>query len=153
MTDRLRIKRKVLVVIDGTPISDKAAKEAVDLAWGSDPSKPGELVSLFITQPLSNEKPFYLEIPKKSEKEKWEKFLDDIFFVVEKEAKAENLHVTRVIEDGNPVEAILKVANEEMVDVIVMGSSERSLMRRALIGNPAHKVLNHAKCSVYIVKG
>ena len=44
-----------------------------------------------------------------------------------------------------------EVANEEQVDLIVMGSSGKSGFDRFIMGSVADKVVNSAKCAVLVV--
>ena len=51
-----------------------------------------------------------------------------------------------------PADEILKLANEENVDMIVIGTHGRSGLRRVLMGSVAEQVLHHATCPVITVK-
>ena len=59
--------------------------------------------------------------------------------------------MTHIIKEGSPARAILEVANEENVDLIVMGSSGKSGFDRFIMGSVADKVVNSAKCAVLVV--
>ena len=59
--------------------------------------------------------------------------------------------MTHIIKEGSPAKAILEVANEENVDLIVMGSSGKSGFDRFIMGSVADKVVNSAKCAVLVV--
>jgi len=53
---------------------------------------------------------------------------------------------------GLPAAAILNVAKEEDVDLIVMSSHGRTGLSRLLMGSVAEEVLRQAKCPVMVVK-
>jgi universal stress protein A len=53
---------------------------------------------------------------------------------------------------GSSVDEILKVAEQENVDVIVIGSHGRSGLAKLLTGSVAEGVMREAKCPVLIVK-
>ena len=53
---------------------------------------------------------------------------------------------------GAAPEAILRLAEEEQVDLIVMGSHGRGWLGRLLMGSVAENVMRHATCPVLIVK-
>ena len=55
------------------------------------------------------------------------------------------------IREGSPARVILEVANEENIDLIVMGSSGKSGFDRFIMGSVADKVVNSAKCAVLVV--
>lgn len=62
------------------------------------------------------------------------------------------LQVTTEIATGHPAEIILKRSNELQVDLIVLGSKGLTGIKHFLLGSVSEKVLQHAHCSVLIVK-
>ena len=62
-----------------------------------------------------------------------------------------DVKITHVIREGSPAKVILEVANEENIDLIVMGSSGKSGFDRFIMGSVADKVVNSAKCAVLVV--
>lgn len=53
---------------------------------------------------------------------------------------------------ASPAESIIKCAEEEKADLIVMGHREKKGLDRFLIGSVAAKVVAYAPCSVLIVR-
>lgn len=53
---------------------------------------------------------------------------------------------------GNPSEEICRFAQENDVDLIVMGSHGRGALGRAILGSVSHAVVNSAGCAVTIVR-
>lgn len=53
---------------------------------------------------------------------------------------------------GMAGEQILQIANEEHVDLIIMGSHGRRQLVRFLMGSVAEHVMRHARCPVLVVK-
>jgi nucleotide-binding universal stress UspA family protein len=53
---------------------------------------------------------------------------------------------------GKPAEEILRVAREEGVDLIVMGTDGRTGVRHLLLGSVAEEVTRHASCPVFTVR-
>jgi nucleotide-binding universal stress UspA family protein len=53
---------------------------------------------------------------------------------------------------GKPSEEILRVAREERVDLIVMGTHGRTGVRHLLLGSIAESVTRHAPCPVFTVR-
>ena len=53
---------------------------------------------------------------------------------------------------GDVVEDILSLADQQQIDLIVMGTHGRTGLKRMLIGSVAEGVLRHAKCPVLTVK-
>jgi glycine betaine transporter len=53
---------------------------------------------------------------------------------------------------GRPAEEILRVAREEKVDLIVMGTHGHAGLRHLLLGSVAEAVTRHAHCPVFTVR-
>jgi nucleotide-binding universal stress UspA family protein len=54
--------------------------------------------------------------------------------------------------DGSPAEEIVRVAEEEQVDMIVIGTHGRTGIKRLLMGSTAEQVMRLAKCPVFVFK-
>ena len=59
--------------------------------------------------------------------------------------------VEAVIERGDPAEVVLALAAERSVDVIAIGSHDRSPLRRFLLGSTTLRVVEYAPCPVLTV--
>ena len=57
-----------------------------------------------------------------------------------------------MVRNGNPVDEILRVADEIDADLIVVGSHGTGMTKRFLLGSVSDRVLEYASCSVLIVK-
>lgn len=55
------------------------------------------------------------------------------------------------VEEGSPSEVILKIADDEEVDLIVMGSRTHSKLGQALLGSHANYVIHNSKRPTLIV--
>lgn len=64
----------------------------------------------------------------------------------------ESLSVSPRVGVGNPAEEILRVAQDEAVDLIVMGTHGRTGLRHVLVGSVAETVMRIAPCAVFTVK-
>ena len=53
---------------------------------------------------------------------------------------------------GDPATAILELADEQDVDLVVLGTRGVSTVERWLIGSVSSKVLQHAACSVLVAR-
>ncbi|PKM04770.1 MAG: universal stress protein UspA [Gammaproteobacteria bacterium HGW-Gammaproteobacteria-6] len=62
------------------------------------------------------------------------------------------IKVQRIIADGKPYEAILRVAKKLEVDLIVMSSHKRKRVEDFVLGTNALRVVQQAKQSVMIVR-
>ncbi len=62
-------------------------------------------------------------------------------------------NISTEVGQGDPKEAILKVATDWSADLIVMGSHERTGINKLLLGSVSQAVALHAPCSVAIIRG
>jgi len=69
-----------------------------------------------------------------------------------KVAKDAGRNASGSVEDGHPSEIILRIAESEGVDLIVLGRRGISAVERFLMGGVSSSVVNHSKCDVLLVK-
>ncbi len=60
--------------------------------------------------------------------------------------------VSKQLEMGTPAESILKTAQEEKIDLVVMGARGLGRIREQIFGSVSHRVMTHAPCSTLLVK-
>ena len=64
---------------------------------------------------------------------------------IERNAKAAGVEAAPIILKGNPAEKILDFAENQKVDMIVMGSTGKSGIKRFMLGSVSEKVVRHSK--------
>ncbi|GBD26688.1 TRAP-T-associated universal stress protein TeaD [bacterium HR30] len=57
-----------------------------------------------------------------------------------------------VIGQGTPVEEIIRIAQEEGVDLIVIATHGHTGLKHLLMGSVAERVIRHARCPVLVVR-
>lgn len=77
-----------------------------------------------------------------------EQFLDE----AQKLLVAGGFQVRPKMIEGDPANAILNLAEQESVDLIVVGSHGRTGLSRFLLGSVSSRVVSHAACSVLVIK-
>jgi nucleotide-binding universal stress UspA family protein len=150
----LNLSKKVLVAIDGSPASDKAAEEAVRMvAAASNERFRGTLYAVMV-RPSKDPSPLLDQsmAPVRHWVEDWEERKKRIFYVVDKAATEANVHLHKEVIYGEVDEALLKFAELEECDVIVIGSTGKGRVMRALRGSISSRVALKSRCSVYIVR-
>jgi len=60
--------------------------------------------------------------------------------------------LSKQLELGTPAELILKVSQEDNVDLVVMGARGVGRIREQIFGSVSHRVMTHASCSTLLVK-
>ena len=147
---------KILVAIDGSEISMRAAVYAIDIVKKNksqlialtvlEISTPRRISSSFITAPTYGLKE--LE-EKRKEAQHW---LDKFEKLA---AKENNVKLkSEIIEDpiSRVGSAIVGYAERENVDLIVIGSRGRTGFKKMLLGSVASDVVTYAHCPVMVVK-
>lgn len=149
----LNIGKKILVTIDGSPQSDKAAEEAVRLTLACGTAFKSTLHALLVLPGMRAPSftDFFPSLPA-TERPDWEESRRRIFYVVEKGASEAGIPIRSQVVYGDPAEEILAYADQEEIDVIVIGSSGMGRVKRTLLGSVSTKVALHARQSVYIVR-
>jgi nucleotide-binding universal stress UspA family protein len=150
----LNLRKKILVAIDGSPQSDKAAEEAVRMAAGNQSQFKSRVYAMLVlpNAPTSTYTDF-VPIAPVTESDTWDELRSRIFYVVEKSALENEIPLEMIVEYGDPAEKLIEFAKREQVDVIVIGSSGKGFIQRRLKGSVSHRVSCTAHCSVYIVRG
>lgn len=142
---------KILVAYDNGNKAQKALETAIDLAKGSKAQihivvsvKMPDFVSSVTTSAIL-----------KDLEEKSREYFVDILKEPEEKVIKEGLAVVTAILQDSPGEAIVRYAEKEGINLIVMGSANRGKLERVLLGlgSVSNYVLQHAKIPVLIVKG
>lgn len=146
--------RKILVPLDGSTLSELALPHAEALARHFD----SEVVLTRVCQPVTLPVELYpamagvsydyqLDLQAQVEKEV-ETYLVDW----QKKLQRAEVKCRHVILEGFVPESILKIAETEAVDLIVMSTHGRSGLSRWVYGSVAAKVLQAASCPVFLVR-
>jgi nucleotide-binding universal stress UspA family protein len=155
--------RKILLPIDGSVTSMKAARYGISLATKFKSDLIGltviDLTSLpygyvLIQAGTRSQEEEVLE-EKRREAKKWLEEVERSMLDVLKETEdKKGKFRSEILEDPfSKVEnAIIEYAENENVDLIVMGSRGRSRLRSALLGSVASALLLYARCPVLIVR-
>ncbi|MEW6115979.1 MAG: universal stress protein [Nitrospirota bacterium] len=138
--------QKILVAHDGSKSSDKALKKAIEIAVGLN----GSLTVLAVVPEL-----YLTELPEADRGRIFESLSEETREAMEKIRKSlsgKSIEVKTLIRQGDPAEKILETAQKMKVDLIVTGSHGRHGAKKFLLGSVSTKVVDHAKCSVLVVK-
>jgi len=144
--------KKILVPIDGSPVSQKAAEQAVEIAkrYGSDIT--------FIT--IVDTRGMYtydiggiISIPFNYPQITSEliEFHTKILDAFTSKIDLEGIAVEKIVLHGEPSEEILKYANQANCDFIVMGRRGFSKIKRFFVGSVTQRVISDSPCPVLIV--
>ena len=139
-----------MVVTDGSELVKQAVKSAVGIAKLSE----AKLYAVHVIVMDSYSKIHSLD-------EKWKRIMkkqltikgEKAIAYVENVGKAANIYVESVILEGNPANEIIDFAENKDIDLIVMGTHEKTELQRFLVGSVAENVIRHSRKAVLVVKG
>jgi len=83
-------------------------------------------------------------------KKRGEEILHDMEKAFEK-YQSSGIKFKPIMAEGNPADEIVKTANDENVDVIVMGTG-KSIVDKHLLGSVSEKVVHSAPCTILLVR-
>ena len=144
----------VLTPVDGSELSMRAARQAIELAKMSSAKLSVLMVSPTFKQ-LTDEG--FVAPVAGAQRQRWKAEVGErakkVLGIIESEAadagvKCKAIHVF----DDAPYEAIIAAANKAGCDVVVMGSHGRGGMKQFILGSETSRVLSHSKIPVLVYR-
>lgn len=135
------IMKRILVPLDGSSESEAALGEAFDLF------PEGKIHAFHVVQ--------VTEFPQDPNKSAYELAVEkgrEILTRADEIAGKHGRGIETAITEGHAAKTIVRYAEENDIDHIVMGSTGRSGAVRVLLGSVAESVARRAPCSVVIVR-
>lgn len=139
--------RNILVAIDGSEQSDKAFQEALIICQRNQAKL--YIISVINSAELTTSAYSFSKLFTQ-EKERLEtEMLKKIYDA----NQAGVPDVEAIVEVGDPKRFIIKAVSDHYpVELIVIGATGKGTLSRALVGSTTDYVVNHAPCSVFVVK-
>ncbi len=138
---------KILAAIDQSDYASLVLKKAFELADKQD----AELTALTVTN-VSFTNLYVGETPTNI-LEKLREGVQETVKRIEAQADAAKAKLKIVVEESpSPADAIVKYAEKNDIDLIVIGSKGAGAIERFLIGSVSSQVVTHSPCSVLVVK-
>lgn len=136
---------KILLPTDGSEFSEYEVERAIKAL-----SDDGEIIILSVASKLEATTPFQR---KKNVESLNEEFLKEAYDNVDRMAKRfdEHVNVRKLVITGIPADTIVKVADDEDVDLIIISASGKSGLHKFFIGSVAEKVLRKTEKDVLLV--
>jgi nucleotide-binding universal stress UspA family protein len=148
--------KKILFATDLSKNSAYAFYYAVHMAKRDE----ARIVILHAVEPLPHMLATFEDFPQKVAKDRWEetvkKFkerIQDISVKVDARMGISSVDLVSniLIRPGNPVEEILKTADEEGCDVIVLGTHGKGFLKQTFLGSVSNSVLLRTRKPVFVV--
>lgn len=138
--------KKILVAHDGSKLSDKALKKAVDIAAALN----GSVTVLTVIPDL-----YLTELPDADRQKIMTALTDEATMAMEKvriSLSGKPFETKTLMRQGPAAEKILETAQKMKADLVVVGSHGRHGARKFLLGSVSSKVIDHTACPVLVVK-
>ena len=135
---------RILVALDGSECSEKALEQAISMAKVCHSTL--FFISVIEVYPGMLEMAPGLDTLSKQSRQALERARDM--------ARKEDIRCETIIcTGGQPYKYIVQEAEQNRIDLIVLGSHGRSGLKKLLMGSVTERVVGHAPCSVMIVPG
>jgi nucleotide-binding universal stress UspA family protein len=136
--------KKILVAYDGSEESHSAFLFGLDMAKKFE----AELEVLSVVRVLEPPE----EVETRDNLERGREHYEKFFKQLRQEASERSIHIKTEVALGHPAEQIIRWAEKNHVNFIVMGHQTKNTFGRWLLGSTPDKVVHHAPCTVTIVK-
>ncbi len=138
--------KRILIATDGSEYTKKAIDYGIELAINTG----AKLHAIYVIDTRA-----YGSIPLSAPEEYAYSLLrqegDMAIKYVADTAEAAGLEVEGIITEGHPVDEIINYAEQNSIDLIVMGTLGKSGLDRFLLGSVADKVIRNSKIPVIVV--
>lgn len=146
---------KILLPTDGSRNSEKAIAHALTIAEFED----AEIIilnvvdSVYLTglpeEDLITKSEMILEEESKKVISRVEKLIKEL--EEEKGSEAKDIKISARTIEGNAADVILKISEQEDIDLIVIASSGKHMLDRFLLGSVTEKTVRHTKVPILVI--
>jgi nucleotide-binding universal stress UspA family protein len=138
------VYQKILITSTGEYL-DQIAEEAMQLIadWNT------EIIGLYVVETSA---PFLTprkikEMMKEELTDRGEKVLSEM----EGKFKGPHIRFRPILKEGNPADEIVKTAEEEGADLLIMGTG-KSIVDKHLLGSVSEKVVHTSPCTILLIQ-
>jgi Universal stress protein UspA and related nucleotide-binding proteins len=141
-------KRQILIATDGSETANEAADFGIEMVGCSG----AKIYAVYVIDTTPYRSVPLDEIWSKETLDEFEKAGQEATSYVEKIGKAAGAEVESRVLKGHPAEKILNFAEDNNIDMIIVGSLGKSGYERILLGSVSEKIIRHAKVPVLVVR-
>lgn len=137
--------KHIILAADGSEHSYRAAEQAASLATFS----PGCTVTILFVPSADDQRGVTLQKERLAavQRERREKLSRHEALLSQR-----NIPHTVLVKDGDPGPVIVKYANEQKADLVILGSRGLNNLQQFVLGSVSHKVMKRVRCPVMIIK-
>ncbi|HII90881.1 MAG TPA: universal stress protein [Methanosarcina sp.] len=143
-----KTQRRILIATDGS----KAAENVVDFGIEIARCSGAKVYAVYVIDISFFDSVLMDESWVKNAYEQFERVGRGAICCIEENAKAVGVDATPILLKGNAAEKILDFAENQKVDMIVIGSTGRSGVERFMLGSVSEKVVRNSKIPVLVVR-
>ncbi|MGP4069826.1 universal stress protein [Halobacillus sp. B29] len=137
--------KKILLAADGSGHSVRTAERAAELARLQG---DGEITIIYVVDGEQSKS----DVLSEGDKGMIERRRHERLNPIEQILESKGLSYQVALKHGEPGPEIVKFANDEAFDIVVIGSRGLNTLQEMVLGSVSHKVAKRAKCPVMIVK-
>lgn len=144
---------RILLPTDGSDVAERAGEDAISMA----DANGHDIIVLYVIDtsylnslPQRDLRDQLKEELRKEGNEAVEKFKNKLE-ESQCQGYCKNINLITLIKEGKPADVILKTADEEDVDLIIMGKSGKNGLEKLILGNTTERVVRGAKVPVHVV--
>jgi nucleotide-binding universal stress UspA family protein len=141
-------RRQILIATDGSETANEAADFGIEMIGCSG----AKIYAVYVIDTTPYRSVPLDQIWSKETLEDFEKEGQEATAYIEKIGKAAGAEVETRVLKGNPAEKILTFAEDNNLDMIIVGSLGKSGYERLLMGSVSEKIIRHAKVPVLVVR-
>jgi nucleotide-binding universal stress UspA family protein len=139
--------KKIMIATDGSVCSKLAANKGIELARLSE----GTVYAVYVVSTDYFSFPgmdfYWGELYKELKKEG-----EQAVNYIKEMGEMEGINVVPVLLEGNPSDKLIRYAEEEKMDIIIVGTLGKTGLDRLLLGSVAGNVVRYSKVPVMIVR-
>jgi nucleotide-binding universal stress UspA family protein len=141
-------QKRIMIATDGSKASENVADFGIDIAVCSG----AKVYVVYVIDVTFLDSVLMDETWVKNAYAKFEEIGREALSLIEENAKAAGIEAEYILIKGNPAEKILDFAENQKVDMIVIGSTGKSEAERFMLGSVSEKVVRHSKVPVLVVR-
>jgi nucleotide-binding universal stress UspA family protein len=141
-------RRQILIATDGSETANEAADFGIEMVGCSG----AKIYAIYVIDTTPYRSVPLDQIWSKETLDEFQRAGHEATSYIEKIGKAAGAEVETRVLKGHPAEKILNFAEDNNIDMIIVGSLGKSGYERVLVGSVSEKIIRHAKVPVLVVR-
>ncbi|MDR7666754.1 universal stress protein [Methanosarcina sp. Z-7115] len=143
-----KLQRRILIATDGSETANEAAAFGMEMVGCCG----AKIYAIYVIDTTPYRSVSLDKIWSKETLDEFERAGHEATSYVEKIGKAAGVEVESRVLRGHPVEKIINFAEDNDIDMIIIGSLGKGGYERFVLGSVSEKVVSHAKVPVLVVR-